>query len=130
MQPSVSQTSCIKAKAVIYSTNNRIPQSPCDCKGFVCCFFVFFTMKLFSFFIGHLFNYLFIYLTIFYRRKLVSLHLFMAFFSVIKLIPNHYLPTFERFLHIDNSLIGRTSKLEHEIPLSSIVSSIDKNVNQ
>ena len=63
-------------------------------------------------------------------QKIISFDLLKTFFTVIELVPDDDFSFFEGFLNIDDPLVRRATKLQHEVAFALIIAAIDQNINQ
>ena len=63
-------------------------------------------------------------------QKIISFDLLKTFFTVIELVPDDDFSFFEGFLNIDDPLVRRATKLQHEVAFAFIIAAIDQNINQ
>ena len=63
-------------------------------------------------------------------QKIISFDLLKTFFAVIELIPDDDFSFFEGFLNIDDPLVRRATKLQHEVAFALIIATVHQNINQ
>ena len=64
------------------------------------------------------------------RVLLISFYLLIGILAIIELVPDDDFSFFEGFLNINDPLVGRATKLQHEVAFALIIASIDQNINQ
>ena len=63
-------------------------------------------------------------------QKIISFDLLKTFLAIIELVPDDDFSFFEGLLDIDDPLVRRATKLQHEVAFAFIIAAIDQDINQ